>query len=153
MKFLLNHRSACCLVSLLVVYPLWLTRASFGTGEQTLDTNICALVAHPKDFNKRTVRVRAQVVSSVEGTALFADSCRSQGVALWVAKDVRENPDQKALDDAIFRQGYVGTVGKKITAVFTGQFLWHPREHPRRVLMVQTVEDLKVEVTEREASP
>src|SRR5262249_16052265 len=141
-----NRGSASYMAGLLLVFPLWLAKPTVGAGQQVVDTDICTLVARPKDFNKKTVRVRAQVESGVEAIALVADSC-TKGIALRVAKGARDSPDQKALDDAIFRQGYVGTVGKKITAVFTGQFLWQRRGHPKRVLVAQKVEDLKVELT------
>lgn len=139
--------STRAVVGLSVLFAVLQVAPVFGVDERVIDTDICALTAHPKYFANKTVRVRARVVSSVEGTALFADSCEPRGVALWVPKDARENHDQKALDDAIFRKGYVGTVGKKITATFTGQFLWRPRKHPRRVLMAEKVEDLRVEFT------
>src|SRR5215470_12139516 len=112
MKLRLGFRPTRFLVGLSALCALLQAAPIFGADEQVVDTDICALAAHPKDFENKTVRVRARVVSSVEGTALFADPCETHGVALWVPKDARENPDQKALDDAIFRQGYVGTVGK-----------------------------------------
>lgn len=136
------------LIGLSAFFTLLQVRPILGADQHVVDTDICDLAAHPKDFENRTVRVRARVVSSVEGAALFANSCESHGVALWVPKDARENPDQRALDNAVFRQGYVGTVGKRITATFTGQFLWRPWKHPRRVLMAQKVDDLRVEFTE-----
>jgi hypothetical protein len=56
-----------------------------------------------------------------------------------------EHPDFKALNDAIRLQGNIGTVGKKITATFTGEFTSHSKR-PNRVLTLERVENLKVQI-------
>jgi hypothetical protein len=56
-----------------------------------------------------------------------------------------EHPDFKALDDAMRLQGNIGTVGKKITATFTGEFVSHSKR-PKRVLTLEKVENLNVKI-------
>src|SRR5438552_1598516 len=90
--------------------------SSLPSGTQAIDTSLCSLVAHPKAFHKKRVRVRARFESNgVDRAGLFDDSCKG-GVALWTAKETRDNPDQKALDDAIASPPVLGTAGKTITA-------------------------------------
>jgi hypothetical protein len=91
---------------------------------------------------KKRVRIRARVDSAVieGGTWLDDASCKEGGVELKVPDPIRnheeEHPDFKVLDDAIRLQGNLGTVGKKITATFTGEFTSHSKR-PKRVLALE----------------
>jgi hypothetical protein len=98
------------------------------------------------------VRVHAQDESAVVegGTWLEDPSCKKDGrVGLFVPDPIRnhpaEHPDFKALDDAIRLQGNIGTVGKKITATFTGEFTSHSKR-PNGVLTLEKVENLDVKI-------
>jgi len=101
--------------------------------------------------NKKRVRVNARVESAVVegGTWLEDAACGSDGVALSVPDSIRnypdEHPDFRALDDAIRRQGNIGTVGKKITATFTGKFTLGSKR-PKRILTLEKIENLDVKV-------
>jgi hypothetical protein len=83
------------------------------------------------------------------GTWLEDASCEPHGVELSVPDYIRnhpeEHPDFKALDDAIRLQGNIGTVGKKITATFTGEFTSHAKR-PKQVLTLEKVENLDVKI-------
>jgi hypothetical protein len=124
-----------------------------GQEQQRLsDVHLCTLITHPKQFNKKRVRVRAQVESAVieGGTWLEDASCKEGGgVEVFVPDPIRdhpaEHPDLKALDDAIRLQGNIGTVGKKITATFTGEFTYHSKR-PKRILTLEKVENLDVKI-------
>jgi len=132
-----------------------LLHSCFAMGQERQglsETHLCALVAHPEQFNKKRVRVHAQVESAVieGGTWLEDPSCKEDGgVELFVPDPIRnhpaEHPDFKALDDAIRLQGNIGTVGKKITATFTGEFTSHSKR-PKRVLTLEKVENLDVKI-------
>ena len=122
-----------------------------GQEQSAIEVDLCALVAHPKEFNNRLVRVNARVESTVieGGTWLEDPSCREDGVELSVPDAIRshpeEHPDFKALDDAIRLQGNIGTVGKSISATFIGQFTSRSRR-PKRVLTLERIENLKVKI-------
>jgi hypothetical protein len=136
---------------------LWLFHSCFTLGQEQhiAETNLCALILHPKQFNKKRVRTRARVESAVieGGTWLEDDSCKEGGVKLSVPESIRsrpeEHPDFRALDDAIRLQGNIGTVGKRITATFVGEFTSHS-ERPKRVLTLEKVEDLDVKIEKPE---
>ena len=123
--------------------------------QQISNVDLCALIAHPGQFNQKRVRVRAQVESAVieGGTWLEDASCKAGGVELSVPDSIRnhpeEHPDFKALDDAIRLEGNIGTVGKKVTATFTGEFARHFKS-PKRVLVLEKVENLDVKIEKRE---
>src|SRR2546429_1110615 len=77
------------------------------------NVSVCQLVDSPKEFNGKYVRVRAQVSSDgIERTNLKDDACR-KGVALWIPQDVRKDPDVSKLEDALYRRGGPGAIGKK----------------------------------------
>src|SRR6266567_4753804 len=88
-----------------------------------IDTTVCSLVAKPNAFDDKKVRVRARIVSSVEGAAIFDDSCTSQSVALWIEKDAREHADFKALNKASLVRGSKEPVKRIIVATLTGRFV------------------------------
>lgn len=114
------------------------------------DVDFCRLVTHPKDFNGKWVRVRARVETTVieGGTWLESPLCKERAVNLFVPDEIRSDPeghpDYKALDEAIFR-GNIGTVGKIITATFTGTFSSRS-QRPNLVLTLGEVYDLKLKV-------
>lgn len=116
------------------------------------EADLCSLVAHPKQFQNQLVRVTAQVESAVieGGTWLQDASCEPNGVELvvpdYIRKHPEEHPDFKALDDAIRRQGNIGTVNKKITATFTGIFT-ASKKRPKRTLTLEKIENLSVQVS------
>ncbi len=124
---------------------------ALGQEQKALEVGLCILIAHPKEFNKKRVRVNARVESAVieGGTWLKDASCKEGGVELSVPESIRthpeEHPDFKALDDAIRVKGNIGTVGKKITATFIGEFTSHSKR-PKRVLTLEKVENLDVRI-------
>lgn len=67
-------------------------------------------------------------------------SCEPDGIELIVPDSIRKHPDEhpdfKAPDDAILRQGNIGTVDKKITATFTGVFT-AGKKRPKRSLTLE----------------
>jgi hypothetical protein len=127
-----------------------------GQEEKALEIDLCSLIAHPKQFNKKSVRVNARVESAVieGGTWLEDPSCKTHGVELSVPNSIRshpeEHPDFKALDDAIRLQGNIGTVGKNITATFIGEFTSRSKR-PRLVLTLERVENLDVKIEKPES--
>ena len=90
-------------------------------------------------------RVESVVIEG--GTWLEDASCKPNAVELSVPNFIRTHPEEhldfKALDDAIRREGNIGTVGKKITATFTGEFTSHSKR-PRLVLTLEKLENLDV---------
>lgn len=138
-------------IAFVAVVFLLVSSVALGQEEKPIVTDLCSLIAHPKQFNKKRVRVNARVESAVieGGTWLEDASCKPRGVELLVPDTIRthpeEHPDFKALDDAIRLQGNIGTVGKKITATFTGEFTSHSKS-PKRVLTLEKVENLNVKI-------
>ena len=138
-------------ITLVVVGLFLLSCVALGQEEKPLETDVCSLVAHPKQFNKKRVRINARVESAVieGGTWLEDASCAPHGVELSVPDSIRTHPEEhldfKALDDAIRLQGNIGTVGKKITATFTGEFTSHSKR-PKLILTLEKVENLDVKI-------
>jgi hypothetical protein len=89
--------------------------------QQAIDTDLCNLVAHPKQFDHKEVRVRAQLLQSMHGSVLTDEHCQ-KGVALWYLKEAQNHADFKALDDILFHHGTFGTLDMRVIATFTGKF-------------------------------
>ena len=136
---------------LIVTGPFLSSRVALA--QEWLDVDICELTAHPNQFNKKQIRVRAQVETVVieGGKWLAGDACQKELVALDVPDSIRKHPEQHpdyaALEDAILKQGNVGTSGKTITATFSGRFTYARHKRPRRALLLEKVEDLETRKT------
>lgn len=119
--------------------------------QKPTDIEFCRLVTHPKDFNGKQVRVMARVETTVieGGTWLGSPLCEQRSVELIVPDQIRSHPEEypgyKALADAILFRGNIGTVGKSITATFTGTFTARSRK-PKLVLTIGEVHDLDVKL-------
>jgi hypothetical protein len=154
-KQLSTHGSAVILMTLmLVVVKAFLPDyAALAQGLQ--DVDICELLAHPEQFNKKQIRVRARLESVVieGGMWLVGDSCPKEIITLDVPEPMRKHPEQypdyAALRDAILKEGNVGTTGKSITATFYGKFAYNHRKRPKRTLLLEKIEDLKTTVYTR----
>lgn len=139
----MRKRLALPLIVLLSLSCLMMAQSS------PTETDLCTLIAHPKQFQNQRVRVTARVESAVieGGTWLESAPCKPEGVELIVPDHIRkhpeERPDFKALDDAIRRQGNIGTVDKEITGTFTGIFRVG-RKRQKRSLTLEKVESLSV---------
>lgn len=109
---------------------------------QVTDTDLCSLIAKPSAFKDQTVRIRARIISSVEGAAVFDDSCAQQGVALWIEKDAREHSDFKELNDASLARGKkpVRTV---VEATLTGRFLVRSNRCEQRLMWISFAVSLR----------
>jgi hypothetical protein len=119
-----------------------------ATDAEPLNATICELSATPAKFDGRRVNVTANVDSDgIEHTSLSDSHCPGVGVAPDTPAAIRGNADMKALDAAIFK-GRPGTIDKRISASFRGVFHWHPREIPMRVLTLESVNDLHVELNQ-----
>ena len=117
--------------------------------QKPLDVDFCRLVTHPKDFRDQRVRVGAHVETAVieGGTSLQSPSCERYSVELFVPDQIRSHPQEypgyNTLDDAIVSRGNIGTIGKSITATFTGTIT---SQHRRLKLTMDEVDDVEVKV-------
>jgi hypothetical protein len=119
-----------------------------GQSSEVLDTDACNLNAHPKQFDKKHVRVRARIMRSTHGTAIFDLSKPSCGIGLWYAEDAEKNGMFLALDNAVLQERAKGVLGKKIIATFTGVLLEKSKHGHKPVLQAEKIEDLKLESEE-----
>jgi hypothetical protein len=95
--------------------------------EQVMETDVCTLIAHPKQFDKKRVRVRGEIESGIHGATLF-DSKGGCGVELRYADSSRNDPAFKALHEVVLHEMSLSSPSKPFTGVFTGQFLQHAKD-------------------------
>jgi hypothetical protein len=114
---------------------------------KVIDTDLCKIAAHPKQFDNKEVRVRARLFKGMHGSALVDEHC-GKGVSLWYLKAAQDHEDFKMLDDILVHHGNVGTSDKKIVATFTGKFFRKKKDESTHktamVLEASKVEDLDV---------
>jgi hypothetical protein len=113
-----------------------------------IPTGICDVVSTPSRYNRKVIKVRAQVESDgIEHTVLLdAERHCSKGVVPWTRTATDGTDPFAPIDDAIYRQGRIGTIDKKIVATFTGTFRSaKDREHPR-TLEIESVSDVEVNI-------
>jgi len=140
-------------VMLVAVKSFLHDRTVLAQGSQ--DVDICELTAHPDQFNKKQIRVRARLETVVieGGMWLVGDSCPKEIVSLDVPEPMRahpeQHPDYAALRAAILKEGNVGTAGKSITATFSGKFAYQRHKRPKRTLLLERVEGLETTVYKR----
>ena len=115
-------------------------------GQSAVDTTVCNVIAHPRNFNDQRIRVLAEILhDGIHGGVVSDPTCKL-GFELWFAKSAKGNSDMVALDQAIFREGCIGTAWKQIHATVSGRFQWHPRKkRGKYVLELDRVENLDVQ--------
>ena len=150
-----THSAAVILSTLMLVAvkPFLSQRVVLAQEPQNVD--ICELTGHPGKFKEKQIRVHARLETVVieGGMWLVGDSCSKEMVGLDVPESMRRHPEQypdyAALSDAILRQGGFGTVGKTITATFSGKFTYNRRKKPMRTLLLEKIENLETTVYDR----
>jgi predicted Zn-dependent protease len=113
--------------------------------DEILDTTVCDLVANPRYFNGRLVKIRAHYESDGIGLRLLTDPRCPGGI-------VPSGQDSPAVGGdllAALRRGCAATTDKQVTATWSGQFHWEPENQPGtgkapRWVDVQKIEDLEV---------
>lgn len=109
-------------------------------------TSVCELVAEPQRFAGKIVTFEAQYRSDGRHLEALVDARCWGGIVPYE----HTNPDIGSEFLKAIRQGCLGTVDKNINAVWTGTYLWEPRNTPEtgkvpRGLIVKKIERLRVE--------
>ncbi len=113
-----------------------------------LKTSICELDADPQRFNRKVVELQADYKSDgMEFWILTDPKCPLKG-GILPSGQVHDAPVGNALLEAL-RHGCPGTRDKRVTANWTGEFHWEPKNGPGsgrvyRWLDVQKIENLQV---------
>jgi hypothetical protein len=140
-----RHDCWCFGVIIIAFFAIGLTAVC--QPESPIETDICSISKQPKHYNKKRVRLRGQVEASMHGYAIFDSGCKS-GIRFRPSNVATEDPGIKALDDAIYRQGSIGTIGNTIIVALTGEFLRHSKDNPDFLLIIDKAEDLDVKLKE-----
>jgi hypothetical protein len=104
-------------------------------------STVCDLIRDHSKFASKSVSVYGQVRGGVDGLSLSDTSCPGPPVAIVISNAVANRPDAAPLWRAIYRDGYIGTVGKDIRARITGTYSYSPGRWPRGSIAVDTVSD------------
>ena len=111
--------------------------------EPVLDTNICDIVKSPASFAAKCVRIAGDFDSDgFEHSVIFDSSCPQIGLEPWTSETATKKLDA-AMCPADSEHCGVGTLNRRITARFTGRFVWRPNaSRDKRVLEINMIEDL-----------
>jgi len=61
-----------------------LLMGAVATGAQTVDTNVCDILAHPNDFNGKMVRVTGTVIAGFDEFMIRDNSCKQSVNDIWL---------------------------------------------------------------------
>lgn len=116
------------------------------TGESVAQdrTTVCDLARTPKKYISHRVEVSGDVVGGVE-LILRDRSCPRTAIGISIFEASGE-PDVVPLWSAIYREGYIGTADKSITATLIGTYRYDRGAWPGGVLDVEHVHNLKVKL-------
>ena len=111
-------------------------------------TTLCKLARHSKSYSGQKITVSGVVHAGLDRVLLSSNQCPNQPVTLIISNAVAKRPDVAALWSAIYRQGSIGTVGKRISGTIVGQYR-SASEWPHREIVVEGVRDLRFEQRDR----
>lgn len=104
----------------------------------------CELSLKARTFTGHRIVVSGLINAGLDRMTLSDPACPKRPIALSIDNRVAKQPDVWPLWKAIYREGSIGTVGKRITGTVTGRFHstvgW-----PNAELVVEHVRDLRVE--------
>ena len=118
-------------------------RKPCGKSEPLISTTICDVLRIPELFADKCIRVPGRFLSDgLEHSVIIDESCGEIGLIPWGTQKATEK-----LDEALWQQGKgPGTPHRRITAQFTGRFVWRPdAKRNARVLEISAVSHLKTE--------
>ena len=122
---------------------IWLGSTLAGEGVAQSRTTVCDLARHPLKYVSRRVEVYGEIRGGLDRLLLSDRSCRRRPVAISISNDAVGRPDVAPLWSAIYREGNIGTVGKRITATVVGTFSYERGEWPGGVRTVEGVRNLE----------
>jgi len=118
-------------------------RKPCGRSEPVISTTICDVLRIPELFADKCIRAPGRFLSDgFEHSVIIDESCSKIGLIPWAT-----GKETQKLDEAIFQPGKgPGTFDRRITAQFTGRFVWRPdAKRDARVLEISEVSHLKTE--------
>ena len=130
--------------SILILILIAACPSQSGQSADALDTDVCSLNAHLKQFDERRVRVRAKIVRSPHGSAIFDPSKEWCGIALWYAKEADAKGEFAAVDDAILQERAKEVLGKTVIGTLTGELIKKPKHGRKPVFQADKVENLEL---------
>lgn len=128
----------------ILMLTLVLGQATSIFSAETTETRISSLVAQPRSFDKKMVKVTAYVHAGRHFTMLLERKSSDLGVALIIPEKVRGDASVDALMDEIYVLPQQSTK-HWIRGTFTGVFEWHPGSVPSRVLSLRDITNLERE--------
>jgi hypothetical protein len=113
-----------------------------GKSGLLIHTTICDVLGAPEVFADKCVLVPGRFITDgLEHSVIVDESCKRVGLSPWATSKVT-----RELDQAIWlpEKGYAPD--RRITARFTGRFVWRPKaSRDVRVLEISAISNLKVE--------
>ncbi len=110
-----------------------------------IDTSICELVSHPEKFSGKTVRIHAEYLDDGYQFPILIDrNCDTGGVV--TSRQLLDPTVPNPLLN-ILQSGCAGSIGKKISGTWIGEYHWNEKNRPGtgkvpRWLDLLNIEDL-----------
>jgi len=109
--------------------------------QPVVDITICDILKAPQTFASQCVRVKGRFLTDgLEHSIIVDESCKG-GLEPWTT-----GAETERLDRIIWPSPGPGTFDRRVTAQFTGRFVWRPKARKDiRVLEISAVGNLKVQ--------
>jgi hypothetical protein len=120
------------------------TRLAVST--KPINTTLCEIVQNSKRFDGKKVRFIANFKSDGIENSVLTDTKCGRGILPFVPDEVEHHPDIEAYDRAT-DTGRLGTMDRRIVAIFTGRFVRKLTPSHARfnfILEIERIEDLQV---------
>jgi hypothetical protein len=121
-----------------------LSFASADLGAAANHVTICELISDPTKNSNKLIEVSAQVRATFDNLFLIDSGCPRSSLALLISNKTAKKASVRPLWAAIYRQGNIGTVGKRITATFVGTYESSEEASAVGTLKLQGIRNLKV---------
>ncbi|MDV0437196.1 hypothetical protein [Xanthomonas sacchari] len=106
------------------------------------DAKICSIIYSKDKFNDRRVRVNAYALTDMHMTMLYDNASGAKGVALFVPKKMRKNPDVVELVGSSFGpEAFDGSY--RVWATFTGRVVIKRGERPEILFILEDISGLE----------
>jgi len=113
--------------------------------DMPINASICDVVAHPKQYEGKLIRVKGWIESDgIENTTIVDRMCESKGFAVGNTTTAFEQSGIPELQRAIF-SGSPGTRSKEIRATIVGVVHQRSEEGPFRTIIPVKVSDITVQ--------
>lgn len=119
-----------------------------GESQVPIEATIVEISAHPDRYNHRLVTFTASYLGTIHGSGLYrCDMGRIIDLQGWAGAR-----GQRDIEDAV-NQNFAGSIGKEVSATWTGRITWGEDPDWRRSVAIQVIDVRNIVASSRGLRP